>query len=176
MVRVLVRPGAFCLGLSMPRRGSNWIGGGWAWQTAGASAIIRNGSGRRFVRGSTAIMHRMQPLLFRVRRWCSRLKVVLGLALACTVLAGCDDASPGCPDVTVRFSGTIESTLQYEDEWYIFPVRTAQTGRCEPAFLRGLGRIPSGCSEERSFTAVGIIGDGPLFAGDALKVTSINCS
>jgi hypothetical protein len=99
----------------------------------------------------------------------------VGLTVACALIVGCNEASPGCPDVTVRFSGTIESTLQYEDEWYIFPVRTPQTGRCDPAFLRGLGRIPPGCSARRAFTAVGIIGDGPVFVGDALKVTSIDC-
>jgi hypothetical protein len=103
------------------------------------------------------------------------MKKAVGVAAACVLLVGCEDAGPGCPDVTVKFSGTIESTLEDKDEWYIFPVRTAQAGRCDPAFLRGLGRIPSGCSNGRSFTAVGIIGDGPLVVGDALKVTSIDC-
>ena len=104
-----------------------------------------------------------------------RVQVVL---LACAGLAGCDD--PGANDlclgdIRVSISGIIQSVDVDQSGWYIIPIGYPKGGHCEISFLKGLGGLPPACSQGRKFTATGVVGDGPLFVGNALKVESIDC-
>jgi hypothetical protein len=75
----------------------------------------------------------------------------------------------------VSISGTIQSVDADQAGWYMIPIEHPKGGHCEISFLKGLGRLPPGCSRGRKFTATGVVGDGPPFVGNALKVESIDC-
>lgn len=86
--------------------------------------------------------------------------VGLFLAGVAAALVSGTAAARACePGSTLTVSGTITGVHQFEDEWEL-QVEILHIKECNIWHVRGPGRVPADCTEDRAFTATGQVDVG----------------